>query len=68
MDFIPFGEGIEVNRLHNKCPVFQIKSISSSNMHLILPQLHDTCDIARWVDAANIVEISNVQTTIDAPC
>lgn len=39
-----------------------------NNEALILPQLHDTCDIARWVNAPDVVEISDVQTSIDAPC
>lgn len=34
----------------------------------ILPELHDTCDIARRIDAADVVEIANIQTPIDAPC
>lgn len=34
---------------------------------MILPELHDTCDIARRVDASDVVEISDVQTSIDAP-
>lgn len=32
-----------------------------------LPELHDTCDISRWVDASDVVEVSDVQTSIDAP-
>ena len=35
---------------------------------MISPELHDTCDIARRVDAADVVEISNIETSIDAPC
>lgn len=35
---------------------------------MVLPELHDTCDIARWVDAADVVEIPNIQTSVDAPC
>lgn len=34
----------------------------------ILPELHDTRDIARWVDAPDVVEIADVQASIDAPC
>lgn len=34
---------------------------------MVLPQLHDTCDIAGRVDAPDVVEISHVQTSIDAP-
>lgn len=34
---------------------------------MTLPELHDTRDIARWVDASDVVEISDVQTSVDAP-
>lgn len=37
-------------------------------MRFVLPELHDTCDIARWVDASNVVKIANVQAPVDAPC
>lgn len=31
------------------------------------PQLHDAGDVAWWVDAADVVEISHVQASVDAP-
>lgn len=34
----------------------------------VIPELHDTRDIARWVDSSDVVEISDVQTSVDAPC
>lgn len=36
-------------------------------MHSVVPELHNTCDIARWVDASDVVKISNVQAPVDAP-
>lgn len=36
-------------------------------MLFVLPELHDTCDIARWVDASDVVKIANVQAPVDAP-
>lgn len=35
---------------------------------MILPELHHTRDIARRVDAADVVEISDIKTSINAPC
>lgn len=34
---------------------------------MVLPELHDTCDIAGGVDASDIVEISHVEAPIDTP-
>lgn len=34
---------------------------------MVLPELHDTRDIAGGVDASDIVEISHVEAPIDAP-
>lgn len=33
----------------------------------LLPELHDARDVAWRVDAADVVEISHVQTPVDAP-
>lgn len=38
-----------------------------NNEALILPEFHDTCDIARWVDASDVVKIADIKTSIDAP-
>lgn len=34
---------------------------------MVLPELHDTRDIAGGVDASDIVEISHVEAPVDAP-
>lgn len=34
---------------------------------MLLPELHDTCHVSRRVDAADEVEIADVEASIDAP-
>lgn len=32
------------------------------------PELHDTGDIAWRIDTSDVIEVANIQATIDAPC
>lgn len=36
-------------------------------MRSVLPELHDARDVARWVDASDVVKVANVQASVDAP-